>query len=163
MPTSNQGLISNKPYLIRAIYDWLVDNGLTPHMLVGATDERVVVPGEHVKEGRILLNLSPSAVRDLHLGNEMISFSARFSGRAREIFVPPDFVLGIFARENQELGLLFLPEQPATKDADASGGPAQGARPSPVSVVHEGEPSVEDSGDSPPVPPKGPPNLKVVK
>ena len=99
-------MTSNRPYLIRAIYEWLVDNQLTPHLLVDATDERVVVPREFVDEGRIVLNINPSAVSHLELGNDWISFSARFAGASREVIAPPDAVLGIYGKENGQ-GMLF--------------------------------------------------------
>lgn len=102
-------MTSNRPYLIRALYEWLVDNQLTPYFLVDAEREDVMVPTEYIEEGRIVLNVSPTAVRDLELGNEAISFSARFGGHAHNIFVPPDAVLGVYSRENGQ-GMLF-PEE----------------------------------------------------
>jgi len=128
---------SNRPYLIRALYEWLVDNRQTPYFLVDAEREDTVVPRDFVEDGRIVLNLSPNAVRDLDLGNELIHFSARFSGQAMEVMVPPDAVLGVYSRENGQ-GMLF----PETE-------------------------SPEDDGDEPepPQPPRGGgrPTLKVVK
>ena len=93
-------MTSTKPYLIRALYDWIVDNGLTPHLLVEVTDERVKVPVQFVKDGSIVLNLSPTAVRELTLGNEFISFSARFGGVAHSVVFPVSAARMIFAREN---------------------------------------------------------------
>ena len=97
---------SNRPYLIRALYEWLVDNDLTPHLMVAADREDVVVPGQYVKDGRIILNVCPTAVQMLELGNELISFSARFGGVPTAVSVPPSAVLGIYARENGQ-GMLF--------------------------------------------------------
>ena len=77
----------------------------------------VTVPAQYVEDGRIVLNVSPTAVRDLHLGNEHISFSARFGGRAQEIFIPPDAVLGVYSRENQQ-GMLFPDEEHANPVPD---------------------------------------------
>ena len=91
---------SRRPYLIRAIYDWAVDNGYTPHVLVAADYPGVAVPLQHVQDGRITLNLSPMAVQSLHVGEDPIWFSARFSGRAFEVVIPCGAVLAIFAREN---------------------------------------------------------------
>ena len=88
-------MTSNRPYLIRALYEWLVDNDQTPYMLVDAMHENAQVPTQFVDDGRIVLNVSPSAVMDLELGNEFISFNARFGGKAQQIFVPPDAVLGL--------------------------------------------------------------------
>lgn len=102
-------MTSNRPYLIRALYEWLVDNELTPYLLVDAEREGVHVPGHYVEEGRIVLNVSPTAVRDLQLGNELIAFEARFGGNAFSISLPPDAVLGVYARENGK-GMLFPDE-----------------------------------------------------
>ena len=93
-------MTSNRPYLIRAIYDWLVDNDLTPYLLVNAEFPGVEVPQEHVNGGRIVLNISPKSCRGLHLENDRILFTARFSGLATQIFLNPDAVLAIYAKEN---------------------------------------------------------------
>lgn len=102
-------MTSNRPYLIRALYEWLVDNDLTPYLLVDANREAVQVPSRYVEDGRIVLNVSPSAVRDLQLGNELIAFEARFGGSAFSISLPPEAVLGVYARENGK-GMLFPDE-----------------------------------------------------
>jgi stringent starvation protein B len=131
------GMSSNRPYLIRALYEWLVDNRQTPFFLVDAQRDDVVIPRDFVEDGRIVLNLAPGAVRNLELGNDWITFSARFSGQAMDVVVPPDAVLGVYSRENGQ-GMLF-PEA-----AEGDGG---------------------DGGDEPPEPPSGGgrPALKVVK
>ncbi len=129
-------MTSNRPYLIRALYDWLVDNDLTPYLLVDAEREAVQVPSRYVEEGRIVLNVSPTAVRDLTLGNELIAFEARFGGTAFSISLPPDAVLGVYARENGK-GMLFPEEGPDEPDPPKPTKPA--------------------------APPNGKPSLKVVK
>ncbi len=129
------GMSSNRPYLIRALYEWLVDNGQTPYLLVNADHSGTVVPRQFVEDGRIVLNIDPAAVSRLELGNEWISFSARFSGVAEDILVPPTAVQGIYAKENGQ-GMLFPDEEPPQ-----GGGP--------------------DEPD--PVRPGGRPSLKVVK
>lgn len=93
-------MTSNKPYLIRAIYDWIVDNDLTPYILVNAEYPGVQVPQEHVNSGRIVLNISPKACRGLHLENDRIVFTARFSGHSVQIFIVPAAVLAIYSKEN---------------------------------------------------------------
>jgi stringent starvation protein B len=108
-------MTSNRPYLIRALYEWLVDNDLTPYLLVDATRDGVAVPSRYVEDGRIVLNVGPAAVRELSLANELISFEARFGGAAHLIRLPPDAVLGVYARENGK-GMLF-PEE-STDDSD---------------------------------------------
>ena len=129
-----QQISSSRPYLVRAIHEWLSDNGLTPQLIVNADHPSVQVPREHVKDGLIVLNVSRSAVRDLQLGNEIIEFSARFSGRPRQVSLPVAAVLGLHARENG-LGMSFPREDPDPKvdgDGGDDGGPAPGpgSRPS---------------------------------
>ena len=102
-------MTSSRPYLIRAIYEWILDNGLTPHVLVDAEHPQAVVPERFVEDGQIVLNLSPTAVNALNLGNEAIGFSARFSGVDTPVHFPPEAVLGIYARENSR-GMLFPKE-----------------------------------------------------
>jgi stringent starvation protein B len=93
------------PYLIRAIYEWCVDHGHTPYIAV-RVNERTRVPVEHVRNGEIILNVSADATRDLTIGNELIQFSARFSGLSRELSIPIDCVSGVFAKETGQ-GLAF--------------------------------------------------------
>lgn len=100
---------SAQPYLIRAIYDWIVDNQQTPHLLVEVTSDQVQVPRQYVEDGLIVLNVSPNAVRDLELGNDVIRFSARFGGVPQSISVPVDAVQAVYARENgQGISLVEL-------------------------------------------------------
>lgn len=98
-------MISTKPYMVRAIYEWCLDNGLTPHLLV-AVDAQTRVPTAYVKNGEIVLNINDSAVKDLHVDNESVMFTARFGGVAQHIYVPMSAVKGIFARENSQ-GMFF--------------------------------------------------------
>jgi stringent starvation protein B len=97
---------SSRPYLIRALYQWIVDNGLTPHLLVDATAAGVDVPREYVSNDKIVLNIHPNSVRELSLENDWISFSARFSGAPREVLFPVQTTLAIYARENGQ-GMTF--------------------------------------------------------
>ena len=131
-------MTSNRPYLLRALYEWLVDNDQTPYLLVDAMHEDAQVPTQFVDDGRIVLNVSPSAVMDLELGNEFISFNARFGGRPMDIWVPMTAALGIYAKENGQ-GMMFEAEMTPPPD--------------PV-------PPEEASGK---VKPLGRPSLKVVK
>lgn len=131
-------MTSSKPYLIRAIYDWLVDNELTPYIVVDATDPQAVqVPQEHVDNGRIILNISPKACRGLHLENDRIIFSARFNGEVKQLFVSPPAVQAIYAKENGR-GMVFSdeeemgdgePPQPTTTPPETGGGNRAGNRP----------------------------------
>ncbi|HKJ77174.1 MAG TPA: ClpXP protease specificity-enhancing factor [Gammaproteobacteria bacterium] len=99
-------MTSSRPYLLRALYDWIVDNGLTPHILVNAEHEAVQVPAESVQDGRVVLNVGPTAVRELALGNEFVAFNARFGGRPMDVMVPIKAVEAIYARENGK-GMVF--------------------------------------------------------
>lgn len=96
----------NRPYLIRGLYEWIADNNLTPHLLVDATADGVDVPPDAIKEDKVVLNVSTTAVRGLQLGNTRIDFHARFSGRDQRISLPTGAVLAIYARENGQ-GMLF--------------------------------------------------------
>ena len=135
--------VSTKPYLIRAIYEWCVDQGLTPHVAV-QVDAQTKVPMEFVKDGQIVLNVSYTATRHLKIGNDFINFSARFNGSSRELQVPIHAVIGVFAKENGQ-GMFFQ----ATDDAAATATQSTAA-------------SASDDAPPPAKPPRGG-HLKVVK
>ncbi|MBI5275275.1 MAG: ClpXP protease specificity-enhancing factor [Burkholderiales bacterium] len=164
---------STRPYLIRALYDWCTDNGFTPYVAV-LVDDTVQVPREYVKNGEIVLNISFDATSSLKLGNDFIEFKARFAGTAREIMVPVNRVIAIYARENGQ-GMAFPVPVSGTAGEDAGK-----SAPSPLSSVpaagHAAEPdskvvqlvTPEAAGTppdgEPPRPPSGPrPALKRVK
>lgn len=128
-------MTSTRPYLLRALYEWIVDNNMTPYLLIDAEHADVHVPSQYIENGRIVLNVSPSAVRELDLGNDGVLFSARFSGKPFEVSVPMTAVKAIYAQENGR-GMVFSEED----------GP-------------------EDTPPSPPDehPGKGKPSLKLVK
>ena len=110
-------MVSTKPYLIRAIYEWCVDQGHTPYLAV-AVDGRTRVPREYVKDGQIVLNVGADATSQLQMGNEDITFQARFNGVAFPVHVPIAAVAAIYARENGQ-GMAFEAEESATAPADA--------------------------------------------
>lgn len=112
-------MTSSRPYLLRAIYEWIVDNGHTPHIVVAAEMESVQVPRQFVDNGVIVLNLAPSAVRELELGNERVSFSARFAGSAQYVSVPMAAIQAIYARENGQ-GMVLSELADGTDAADGS-------------------------------------------
>jgi stringent starvation protein B len=159
---------STRPYLIRALYDWCTDNGFTPYVAV-LVDDTVQVPREYVKNGEIVLNISFDATSSLKLGNDFIEFKARFAGTAREIMVPVNRVIAIYARENGQ-GMAFPVAVPSSEEP---------AKPSPLSSVQAAghdpdgkivqlvtpENAAGTAPDSdPPKPPAGPrPALKRVK
>ncbi|WP_028302223.1 ClpXP protease specificity-enhancing factor [Oceanospirillum beijerinckii] len=118
---------SSRPYLIRALYEWLADNDLTPHIAVDATIEEVMVPTQHVHDGQIVLNIAMSAVRELDISNEAITFSARFGGVPQHVYVPIMAVMAIYARENAQ-GMAFG-QEPEVPDPDPEpNGPSDGDR-----------------------------------
>ena len=120
-------MTSSRPYMIRAIYEWVVDNDCTPYILVNALFDGVQVPQQYVKDGQIVLNISPSAVVALDVGNDELGFRGRFAGVAQDIRAPIAAVLGIYARENGQ-GMLFDAEDPGAPppstggDDDSAGG-----------------------------------------
>lgn len=103
-------MTSSRPYLIRALYEWIVDNGMTPYVLINAASEQVVVPRQFVENDKIVLNLNPSAVQNLQLGNDYLELDARFSGSPMHVVVPVMAVLAIYARENGK-GMVFNEEE----------------------------------------------------
>jgi stringent starvation protein B len=121
-------MTSNRPYLVRAFYQWLVDNSLTPYLLVDVNDSEVEVPVQYVEGDRITLNIAPSAVHNLDLGNDYISFNARFSGKPMDVLFPVSSVLGIYAQENGS-GMLFPEEEASEVDSEPDETPPRG-RPS---------------------------------
>lgn len=120
-------MTSSRPYLIRALYEWIVDNEMTPYIVVDSSAEGLVVPTQYVQDGQIVLNISPRAVEKLELTNTHIAFSARFGGAALNVWVPPKAVLAIYARENGE-GMMFREggndEGGPPSSPDAPAGPA---------------------------------------
>jgi len=134
--------------MLRAIHEWILDNNLTPHILVSADIEAVEVPAQSVQNGQIVLNIAPSAISNMLMDNEAVSFSARFSGVVENIYIPVNAIRAIYASENGQ-GLVF-PEEQAT-DCDDSG--------EEISLVEEDSEVDEDTNDAP----KKPPFLKVIK
>jgi len=111
-------MTSSQPYLLRALYDWIVDNDLTPYVLVNAEHPQAQVPRKYVENGKIVLNISPGAVSDLQLGNDSVLFKARFAGQAMEVGFPVSAVLAIYAKENGQ-GMVF--NEPENEEPPPSG------------------------------------------
>jgi stringent starvation protein B len=147
-------MTSNRPYLIRALFDWICDNGLTPYLLVDATQPGVRVPPQSVKDGRIVLNIAPRAITKLELANDVVSFQARFSGVAMLVIAPVDAVLAIYAMENGE-GMMF-PSVEATAVEDAGVQPVDVVGDETDRLPDDPEPS---SGQKP----AGKPHLRIIK
>jgi stringent starvation protein B len=110
MSEQELNLTPTRPYLARAIYEWICDNNLTPYLLVDATQPYTDVPQQFVQDGQIVLNLAPHSVHMLNMSNDAISFSARFSGASKDLYIPMNAILGLYARENGQ-GLFFDPEE----------------------------------------------------
>jgi len=110
-------MTSSRPYLVRAIYQWIVDNGMTPHLLVDVDVDGVQVPPEHIQNGKIILNIAPMAIGSLVLGDTEITFSARFSGKSLAIYVPIGAVLAVYAKENGQ-GMMFSEDDGAISSPD---------------------------------------------
>lgn len=155
---------STRPYLIRALHDWCTDNGFTPYVAV-FVDGSVQVPVEYVKNNEIVLNVGFEATSGLKLGNEFIEFKARFGGAAREIVVPVDHVIAIYARENGQ-GMAFPVPTEGGGNADA---PAEAAAPRGphLALTEAGASEGGDDPGEPPEPPEphagGRPSLKRIK
>ena len=110
-------MTSSKPYLVRALYEWILDNATTPYILVDANGDRVQIPPGIASDGKVVLNLAPQAIQNLEMTNEFISFSARFSGVAEDIYCPMVSLMAIYARENGE-GMMFPPEEADSESED---------------------------------------------
>ncbi|MFG6468615.1 ClpXP protease specificity-enhancing factor [Roseateles sp. BYS87W] len=154
------GGTSTRPYLIRALHDWCTDNGFTPYIAVHV-DRSVQVPMEYVSNNEIVLNIGFDATSGLELGNEFVQFKARFGGVAREIVVPVDHVVAIYARENGQ-GMAFPAPEPVTDAAEPAAAPA----PVKAGLRLAPERPTEGENEPPPEPPStggARPSLKRVK
>ncbi len=145
---------STRPYLIRALYEWCTDNGLTPFIAV-LVDETVRVPNEYVKDGEIVLNISFDATSSLTMGNEFIEFKGRFGGVARDIFVPVDRVVAIYARENGQ-GMAFpMLARTATTTPTATEEPGSAEAKATTVLTRVTSKPTDDGPKAPPRPPSG--------
>ena len=144
-------MTSYRPYLLRALWEWIADNGMTPHILVDATRPGVQVPVHTVKDGRVVLNIADQAVGKLHMGNDAITFHARFGGVSHAVSVPVAAVLAIYSRETGQG--MAMPDDPeaATGDANETG-----------AVATPAAPAFDSPDDEPPAPKRGG-HLRVVK
>ncbi|HAS1236543.1 ClpXP protease specificity-enhancing factor [Enterobacter cloacae] len=160
-------LSPRRPYLLRAFYEWLLDNQLTPHLVVDVTLPGVLVPMEYARDGQIVLNIAPRAVGNLELANDEVRFNARFGGVPRQVSVPLAAVLAIYARENGA-GTMFEPEAAYDEDvASLNEDDETGERDSDtvMSVIDGDKPDRQDENDPDDDPPPrgGRPALRVVK
>lgn len=138
MIANESAMTSNRPYLIRALYEWITDNGMTPYLLVNAELSGVQVPRQYIHEGRIVLNINPTAVHGMQLGNDWIEFNARFGGVAHVVRFPPTAVMAIYARENNQ-GMVFGDEPSGVKPPSPPSAPP----PKPVSPKPRKKPTLK--------------------
>ena len=117
-----EGMTTNRPYLLRALYEWITDNGLTPHVLVDSEIDGVDVPDQAIQKGKVVLNIAAGATEQLVLDNEVICFRARFSGKPYQINVPMNAVIAIYARENGQ-GMMFAQDDTPDPPVDGSDDP----------------------------------------
>lgn len=135
-------MTSHRPYMVRALHEWILDNGCTPYILVNTFAKNVQVPQDYVKDGQIILNISPSAIQNLLISNDGIEFDGRFGGIPTQIYVPIASIMGVYAKENGQ-GMMFesdnsmpepptpvTPDEPSSKDK----GKGKSARPA-LSIV----------------------------
>jgi stringent starvation protein B len=120
----------SKPYLIRGLYEWLLDNQVTPYVLVDSSNARVTVPQGVATDGKVVLNLTPSAIQKLEMTNDYLSFSARFNGVAQDVYCPMESILAIYARENGE-GMMFSAESENLQVSASSSGDTRKSKGSP--------------------------------
>ncbi|MBV4367044.1 ClpXP protease specificity-enhancing factor [Erwinia sp. BNK-24-b] len=156
-------LTARRPYLLRAFYEWLLDNQLTPHLVVDINLPGVMVPLEYARDGQIVLNIAPRAVGNLELGNDEVTFNARFGGVPRQVSVPLAAVMAIYARENGA-GTMFEPEP--VYEAAGEYNPDAEAPETVMSVIDGDRPDdsgQDDDGNDEPPPRGGRPSLRVVK
>ncbi|WP_295445968.1 ClpXP protease specificity-enhancing factor [uncultured Thiodictyon sp.] len=154
-------MTSTKPYLVRAIYEWILDNQMTPHVLVDVHYPGTRVPMEFAEDGQIVLNIAPSAVHGLVMDNDRVRFSARFGGVTRNLEFPSEAILGIFSRENHQ-GMVFPPtEQPAV-DANTATPTRETTGPTLHSQLPKDDGTSPGKGTGKPKG-RGGPTLKIVK
>ncbi len=128
-PTPPSTISPTRPYLVRAIYEWINDNAFTPYLLINAEEKGVFVPQQYIKDGQIVLNIAPHAVHQLLMDNDAVGFSARFGGVPQQVYVPMRAIMGLYARENGQ-GLFFDTNEYAHEAAEDTTSPTESA-PSP--------------------------------
>lgn len=156
---------SSRPYILRALHEWIVDNECTPYILVDANYPQVKVPPGHAEDGQIVLNTAPAAVRYFEIDNQAVSFEALFSGSPFSLYVPIDAILAIYARENGR-GMFFDANSDLLSDDETFGedGSEIDEQPTVLSVVDTDSTADVDPDDEPPKPPtSGRPSLRIIK
>jgi len=144
-----------QPYLLIAYYEWILDNEWTPQILVDTSHPQVNVPMQFANDGKIVLNIAPTAVANFELNHDYVSFNARFSGQSLSLYIPTSSIVAIYARENDQ-GIMFSANMYADQESEPELEPVSGEN---DTNLH----GDDDPDDEPPKPPKGKPKLKVVK
>ncbi len=152
-------MTSHRPYLLRALYAWITDNGMTPHLLVDARRNGVQVPAFAVNDGKVVLNVAERAVSGLEMGNDQISFTARFGGVSHHLWIPISAVVAIYARENGQ-GMALPEDMPG---AAASQDDAHASDEALFALASDREPGGEDGDDRQPPTPRRSGHLRIVK
>jgi stringent starvation protein B len=155
-----QDMTPNQPYLVRAFFDWIIDNDLTPYMVIDVNYPNVQVPTQFVDNGQIVLNLSPNACVNFKMDLEWIEFQARFSGQPMTVSFPIVAVSAIYAKENGAGTVFTVPEHPVDSDLPLQAEPIKKA---PLSTVQSVDKSKENGDDKPPTKPRKTPGLRIVK
>jgi stringent starvation protein B len=153
-------MTSHRPYLLRALYEWIADNDMTPHLLVDATRPGVRVPAHTVQDGKVVLNIAARAVAHLDMDNDAVAFTARFGGVSHAVIVPVDAVLAIYARETGQG--MALPDDGSAQAPGADAPASVESVPHDVGSAGDGSPDdTPPAGDPPPK--RGGPHLRIVK
>lgn len=160
-------MLSSRPYLARALYEWLLDNDQTPYIVVDAERDGVQVPGQFIQNGQIVLNIAPTAVRDLSLANDAVTFSARFGGHPMQVIVPCEALIALYARENG-VGMVFghEPVMPGYEPSPEDASQDEEERPTLESVegnIESGTEKGHEEGKGDETPRKGRASLRVIK
>lgn len=130
---------SSRPYLVRAFFEWILDNELTPYLVINTQDEKVEVPKAYIEEGRIILNISPDSVRNLFITNDYLEFSARFGGIEHAVYAPMRAVQAIYAKENGR-GMVFKEDDGDNGDDEGGGGTSSQGSPKDKTQKRRGKP-----------------------
>ena len=154
-------MTSQRPYLLRAIYEWIVDNGMTPHVMVNASLPGVRVPSHAIKDGRIVLNIAERAVGRLQMGNDALTFSARFGGVSHNVVVPIYAVLAVYSRETGQ-GMALPDDDVPEADAGDAADPVD-TQPLELVETDPGATPPDDDGPGTPRPPRRGGHLRVVR
>lgn len=153
---------SSRPYLLRAIYQWIVDNDCTPYLMVDASRQGVQVPAQAIRDGKVVLNMAPQAIVNLDMGNRELAFLTRFSGVSMQVRVPVSAITALYAQETGQ-GMMFQDEDPVASHQQGTRPDAPNAVPEDQAPAERGSRETSASADEHGKPRKGAPHLRVIK